>query len=382
MLGKFLKLFICFALAIPLTSCNEKAFRNINKEPAINNSNEYISTTTANKVFEKINIQNKFTDSKDYTYPSNYTFTPNTLIENKLIGEADEFAKPGIKHLGIYDLSTERIEIIKQIDDTSAYKSLMILDFKDNNILFEEFDYEKRESKFYFGNIQDKNFKLLEHKTNVPQIHQSQGIIYEQDVIVSLYNEETNNYELNYYEIKENKKQTIEKSNTGFPIIVKKTLYYLTIDNDKKITQLISYDIVTNSKKVIFETKDEKMYLSGLTSNGETLALSMQYEEKAELYILENNELAKIYETTWIESLSFKGNIITWLGDSTIPERERMQYFALDINNNHELINEGGPIILSDNGIVWIEYRKPEAEIPKGESMTNQYSKIKYFKYK
>lgn len=124
------------------------------------------------------------------------------------------------------------------------------------------------------------------------------------------------------------------------------------------------------------------MYLSGLTSNGETLALSMQYEEKAELYILENSELANIYETTWIESLSFKGNIITWLGDSTIPERERMQYFALDINNNQELINEGGPIILSDNGIVWIEYRKPETEIPKGESMTNQYSKIKYFKYK
>ncbi len=382
MFGKFFKLFIIFALAISLISCNKKELSNINNEPAINNSTDYVTISSTNKTYDKINIQEKFKNSKDYTYPSNYTFIPSILKENKLIGEADEFENQGIKHLGIYDLNTEKIEIIKQIDDTSADKSLIILDFKNNNILFEEFDYEKRESKFYFGNIQDKNFKLLENKTNVPQIHQSQGIIYEQNVILSLYNEKTNNYELNYYDIKKDTKQNIEKLNTGFPVIVEKTLYYLTIANDKKITQLISYDITTNSKKVIFETKDEKMYLSGLASNSKKLALSMQYEEKAELYILENKKLEKIYETTWIESLNFKGNFLTWLGDATIPERKRMQYFALDINNNQELINDGGPIILADDGIVWIEYIKPEAEIPKGESMTNQYSKIKYLQYK
>ena len=68
--------------------------------------------------------------------------------------------------------------------------------------------------------------------------------------------------------------------------------------------------------------------------------------------------------------------ILTWL------QIIKMLHLSLKINNIKRFfllhLYDHGPILLSDKGILWIQFKKKDNEIPKGEIYRNENSVMRY----
>ena len=62
--------------------------------------------------------------------------------------------------------------------------------------------------------------------------------------------------------------------------------------------------------------------------------------------------------------------MMTWSGTKTIENRSRPQNYLLDLNTDIHYLYADSDLLLSNNGIAWIDLKKPDNEIAKGQPVS------------
>ena len=86
------------------------------------------------------------------------------------------------------------------------------------------------------------------------------------------------------------------------------------------------------------------------------------------------------FESEWIEAVNIKNGMMTWSGTKTIENRSRPQNYLLDLNTDIHYLYADSDLLLSNNGIAWIDLKKPDNEIAKGQLSINENSQLAYQK--
>jgi len=342
---------------------NDKEYFSIEKKQSINLS-----------ALDTQSLDSLGSSTTDYVYPENIDFIPLLLSsDNILYGEADPTGKRTELYLAAYNLSTRNFEKVCNMKTKSKYTSIGVLDANKKYIVFEESDQENNVSNYYLFDLFSRKREVLHTVKDIPALHYSQAKISDNGIMLNIYDSKTKKYVNKFYDFHERKIKAIENENCGYPVYVNNTWYYLVVNNEKHITQLIKFDYSKMTKKVVYETTENTRYISGLFSDGNNIMLTINNNNITESYKVEllKKRIVYLFESEWIESISINKNFITWLGNATIKDRIRPQYYLVNLDNMVNYINDGGSIFLSTSGIVWINYKMPDKDILKGEVYKN-----------
>ena len=148
------------------------------------------------------------------------------------------------------------------------------------------------------------------------------------------------------------------------------------------ITQLIQYDMRTKTKTVIYETTGLENCMIGLYGDANNLILMINNNSLTKVYKVdvEKDKIFYYFEGEWIEAVNIKNGMMTWSGTKTIENRSRPQNYLLDLNTDIHYLYADSDLLLSNNGIAWIDLKKPDNEIAKGQLSINENSQLAYQK--
>ncbi|MEG0823347.1 MAG: hypothetical protein RSG07_02455 [Erysipelotrichaceae bacterium] len=354
---------------------------NYDKIEIEDNINNYLSLNDSSNAL----IQNKYSDdpfekAMELKYPKDINFVPAYLNDqNYLFGEIDLSNDRTDIGIGSYNLEKNEFRILEKIHMKSKYASIGIVIATDKAVIYEETDQQNGVSDFYLYDLTLKKSIKLHSIKEIPPIHYSNADSNNFGIMLNFYTKDGYN---NYFYSYDNKELVkIENENCGFPVYCNNLWYYVLIDNKKKTTELIEFDMINSNKRVLYKTVEKNNYISGVYSNGIELFLLMQNGEFKDIYEvdLKNKTMNIKFKDSWIESLVLNQNFMSWLGKNELPDRKRPQFHFINLNEFSTVSNEDGKIFLSNNGIAKINYKKSDVEIPKGKIYMNDNSSI-YFK--
>lgn len=351
-----------------------------------NESQSYMNITPVkeNKYeeFSKKSIDSLLNNSVVISYPNDTYFVPTYLDnEHRLIGQTS--TNDENVFLTIHNLSTLEFKKIKKADGTKGYTSIRVIYSDKDYLMFEELDQKLQKSNLMIYRYKNGETFNITTICDIPPISYSQATKMEDGLILNLYNSETKMYSNYIYTFSNNSLKIIEDENCGFPIYQNKKIFYVLIDNQNSITKLVEYNVKNGKKEILYETKGQESYISGMYCDGNEIYMTLHSEMKEDWYFVDlETELLKYeFTTDLIESVQFKNGYLSWVGSPKIENRIRLEYFLC--NSNHEVtyINDNGMILLSDNGLVCITYKKQDVEIPKGEMYLDENTYISFFTF-
>ena len=112
-------------------------------------------------------------------------------------------------------------------------------------------------------------------------------------------------------------------------------------------------------------------------TNGHNL-LYLVANNKDASFTFENKNHKKIFSTSQAETSIYRNIYFTYMGERRSEERVKSQYYLWDLRHRIHYLYDHGPILLSDKGILWIQFKKKDSEIPKGEIYRNENSAMRY----
>lgn len=392
---KINKSFLAIILTAYLLGC--KSDTPIMNESKLLEGNSYINHEIEHEVYFTINktsskivldllnesIEKLFVSQKALEFSENYSFIPLLLSEdNILYGEGDESSDRSKLFLGAYNLENGEFEKLFPIKTDSKYASIGVIVASNEYVVYEESDQENNISYYYLYDKNIDDVSLLYSISNIPVLHYTQVYVADDGIMFNFYDSDTTFYKNVFYTFDNKSLSIIENENCGFPVKFNDLWYYIRINNDQKITQLIEFDMKALTKKVVYETLNQDQYLIGVYSNQKNVYVLIRENQTNCLYKIDfdNHKFDYLFESEWIESVAINNSYISWLGTNTIANRIRPQYHLYDLKKNCIYRNNGGPVYLSENGIAWIKYKKNDAEIKKGELYNNKNTQIVFEK--
>lgn len=334
--------------------------------------------------FESLSMDDAFNEYQSIHYPENVNFTPTALNENAILfGEAYDLDDITKKYLASYDLNTKEFRTLKEIRPESEQVVIGLVNVNTDMVIFQEYDYTQATAQYYLYDLITNTTKELHQIKEVGAIHYTDATFYNEFILLNFSDPQNNCYKTMVYSLLDESMSIIEEENSGSPVIYGDLCYYIRIDNEHTKTQLIAFDMRKNTKEVLYETNTADEFLFGLNANDEHFYLFMMNQGITQCYSVdtENREFHYKFEGSWIESVQLKNHSMSWLGEPTLEHRIKAQYYLMYIEQEIQIIHDGGPILLSDNGFVWIEYLKEEDDIVKGETYRNENSEIRYQSY-
>lgn len=312
--------------------------------------------------------------SEVFTYPSDGYFTPLFLSwDDTLLGTltADETV------LTSCNLETGEYTNIQPPRDVS-YTAIGIPYGDENGIIYECYDQNMGTTAYYYYDKSTEKNVLIKEICSIPPVHFCQVYASGQEMMLNLYNEQTGYYSNWMYTAKENKLSLVEENNCGYPVFVNGYWYWIAIDKQKHETSLIRYD--GTDKEQLLTITGEDRYLSGLYSDGAYTVLLVHNNDTNECYLIDFAEGATTYlfEDSWMESVRVQNGKMRWLGEAKSEGRIRPQYYLYDLKERIHYEYTDGSLFLNDHGIAWIEYKKSDTEITKGNMYNNEYTRICY----
>ncbi|MBF0580310.1 hypothetical protein IM774_11135 [Erysipelotrichaceae bacterium RD49] len=380
-LGIILTLALCGCqdnLSLSSENLPSKNSQNTNMETSSNETKALSEVTVippSTSDYDQAPISSLFIDSKRYEYPHNTNFIPTYLSENNILyGEGDESSDRTALFLAAYDLNSGEFKKIADIKSKSEQTSIGIISANKDLIIYEESDQSNNISRYYLYDLKNNSTKEIYLITNIPALHYTQAVISTNGIMFNFYNPDNAFYTNQFYSFQDGDFTTIENDNCGFPIECNGLWYYIKIDNQNLVTQLIEFDLTTQNKTILYETKDGNNYISGLYSNGTEIFITVNKENNICLgqVDLEKHQIEYLLESDWIESIQVNEDYISWLGSNTLSDRIRPQYYLYDIEKGILYQNDGGTIFLANDSMVWVEYKKKDSEIKKGEIYQNK----------
>lgn len=173
-----------------------------------------------------------------------------------------------------------------------------------------------------------------------------------------------------------------ESRNSANPVAVDDKIYYITIDNEKLRTSLMCFDSGNNTYQTLDETTQGSKYYSGLYTNGKDVIVSKNISGETQLSMMDDNKVeTSFFSSNWIETLEYQDNYISYIGEKRDEERIKPQYYLMDIENKIDYIYDDGIILLSERGILWVDFKKEKSKIEKGQVFTNDNSIMKFYQF-
>lgn len=375
----------CLVISGCVQNKNNNARETISSFQYIDKKENYFTLKNNKEEFyERQEIEDYYVNKKELLYPLNYEFTIFKLVSNKfLIGEARQITKLNNRFLAIYNIKTQELKNIIKLEsikdnNVEVNVKVSVLYADENNILYKTF--YKGINKYYIYDFTSQKEKLFLTRENVPEVSFDQAMVTKDYIVISILNIETQKYELKYYNLDDLIEQTITSNNSGFPTLFNDKLYYLEIDNIEKKTELIEIDFEKNEKNVKYKTITENNYITFLAAEEDKLLIGLREEDITKVYIVDKNSKDALlkYKANWIETPQIANNKLAYLGDKRDEHRLRMQYYLIDFINNKDINNTGGPIYLTKEAVVWLNYKVEDRKIPRGRLFTNDYTSIYY----
>lgn len=345
----------------------------------IENKGKSVTHSDKEVLFTEKNADELLRDSMMVSYPPGKNFVATGLNDDGIaFGESYDEGNESQNYLASLNLKTNNFTKIKVAEKTSDIVSF-IINYVDNDyLIFEEFDQINQNSIYYLWDIRKQGLITLMDSRHVTPVHQTQVTRKDSLFYISYYIDDSQ-YQLEVFDISDGSHHVIEKNNSGSPVIYRENLNYLVIDNQNLITQVVRYDLKSNRKTSLEETKGDDYY-SGLISNGSDL-LYLLTDSYGKTSFLDSNK-ENLFSTSNVENPSYKNSFVTYMGERRGEERVKSQYYLLDMKNKINYLYDGGPILISNKGILWIDFKKPDNEIPKGGIYRPENSIMRYLEWK
>lgn len=385
--GKLLTVFITVCVIFTINGCDAKKKKENKQSDA---KTAMLQTKDVDKydlkdttTFKTENADVLLKNSKELPHSDNVTFTPLALNDqNEVFGES-------VKH-------NEKVALVMLNINTGIYKELFLAEkgttigvsSANNDYVFFTVDYpQKGKTVYYCMNINDSTTKVISKSPYYSIVAVPQMALVNHTAYISLptSNDKTDklNYPLVCYNMKNDKQEVIEEGTTGYPVILNNELYYIRIDNKKKTTYIIQYDLQTKKKKILAQGNEKDGYFYNLVTDGESLVVQLNYMNNInDFYKLEKNP-AKLIPYFQADASSFEGfnGYFTWVGSRENDEQIRKPYTLFDSKKNIVYKYNGSLIYVSNKGVLWVKYTKKENEIPKGEIFTKDNSVLMWHSF-
>lgn len=389
MFGRKLLLGCVFVLVIGLSGCQKEVISDLPNDTEIigtdsNYVNDYfelveggIKTTSD---FVSVSSDDLLNVNLVHNWPEGIYFTPLYLSEAGVVyGEADASNNRSELYLASYDMNKGEFKEIKRIDSDSLYASIKVILVTDEFILFEEYDQAIGVAQYYYYDLKNDTYEDFHRIENIPP-HTTDAVLTEDGIMLNMYDETLQHYVITFYSFDTKEFNIIEDKNSGYPVYYKNQWYYLRVDNETFITQLVAYETETKSKKVIYETEGQNMFMFGLYGDENNLLLVMENDSIEKVYKvdIENKKIGYFFEDEWIESIVIKNGLMSWTGTTTIENRIRPQIYLLDLDSEMQYLYTDNILLLANHGIAWVDLNKSDIEVGKGQIFINESSQLAY----
>lgn len=153
-------------------------------------------------------------------------------------------------------------------------------------------------------------------------------------------------------------------------------IYYLWKIKDKSLTTLIDRRPIGTVPVTQVARSNQKLFIN--YEVGDSLYQIEEFDlETGTHHTIESENSG--FPTVFKDHLYYVQNIyLTYMGERRSEERVKSQYYLWDLRHQIHYLYDHGPILLSDKGILWIQFKKKDSEIPKGEIYRNEYSVMRY----
>ena len=366
-----------YIVLLLLTGCSNRDNASLSSNSTETKTNQ-ISDATA---FKTVASEELLKPSIKISYPEGVYFTPTYLTDDSLvIGEAYDMNNQSENYLAVLNIKDRSFKKIKYVDKTSEIVTIIVNYADKDYIIFEEFDQVNRKSIYFIFNLREGDYKIIHSVLNVNPIHYTQIARQGNKLYMNMFYKSDIYRTYSFYLLSGNMK-VIEKENSSHPIYFNGNVYYILIDNSHQITKIIKYNEHDELKKEVKELSRKDNFYNGLFSNDKNVIIS-EYKLGINYLSLGNIETEKqFFSSNWIETLDYKGNYITFLGDRIDKDRVRPQYYLFDLKKMINYNYDDGIILLSKTGIFWVDFLKDEKEIEKGQIFTNDNSVMRYLAF-
>lgn len=390
---KIVALGCIFVLSLNIIGCQKETTNDLENneevivEPKdINDVNNYFeikeSSIKSINDFVTVSSDELLHDYLAFDWIDGIYFTPLYLSEAGIVyGEADASDNRSELYLASYDMNTGEFRNIKGLNNGSLYSSVKINLVTDEFILFEEYDQAKGIAQYYLYDLKNDTYEEFHKIENIPP-HTTDAVLSENGIMLSIYDESSQHYIITFYSFDTKEFEILEDKNSGYPVYYRDKWYYLRVDNETFITQLVEYEAETKIKNVIYETKGQNKFLFGLYCDENNLLLVMENDSIEKVYKVdvENKEINYFFEDEWIESIVIKNGLMSWIGTVTIENRIRPQVYLLDLDSGIQYLYTDNILLLANNGIAWVNLNKSDDEVGKGLIFINENSQLAYKK--
>lgn len=370
-------LFLIYIVLLLLTGCSNRDNASLSSNSTETKTNQ-ISDATA---FKTVASEELLKPSIKISYPEGVYFTPTYLTDDSLvIGEAYDMNNQSENYLAVLNIKDRSFKKIKYVDKTSEIVTIIVNYADKDYIIFEEFDQVNRKSIYFIFNLREGDYKIIHSVLNVNPIHYTQIARQGNKLYMNMFYK-SDIYRTYSFDLLSGNMKVIEKENSSHPIYFNGNVYYILIDNSHQITKIIKYNEHDELKKEVKELSRKDNFYNGLFSNDKNVIIS-EYKLEINYLSLGNIETEKqFFSSNWIETLDYKGNYITFLGDRIDKDRVRPQYYLFDLKKMINYNYDDGIILLSKTGIFWVDFLKDEKEIEKGQIFTNDNSVMRYLAF-
>ena len=83
----------------------------------------------------------------------------------------------------------------------------------------------------------------------------------------------------------------------------------------------------------------------------------------------ENKTIKRYFSTSQAETSIYRNIYLTYMGERRSEERVKSQYYLWDLKHRIHYLYDHGPILLSDKGILWIQFKRRIVRFQKVKSI-------------
>lgn len=366
MLGKILKIILIFLTTLGIYACKQNNSIPLEEVEQVQFKNEPSS--------------NLLKESKILSYSDTFYFVPTFLGNDKFVyGYSMDEEKKKSSLISLNSTNNE-YSIIKSVDFNENPVTFGTYYADKNYVIFNEYHYEGQISKYFLWSKRDNNFLEILSISGVPPLHFTEISKWD-NMFIIITSDSSGDYPIVSYNVDSKELNSIETNNSGFPVVIDDTLYYILLDNKQGTTSIINYDLITFKKSELSKTNGRDEFYNGLYLNGKELISVKQTPEGVAFYKGYGDNSKRLFLSDYSESVSVYNGFLSFLGNNRTSNDGRLQYYLYDLNKKINYSYDGNVLYLSDIGIFWVEYLVPESEIANGGVFSKENSRMRFFEF-
>lgn len=324
-------------------------------------------------------------DSISLPFPDNEMFTTSHFADSGLLfGEINK--SDNERMLAQLNVDTGEYTILKEIGNSH----LNVIASSEKYIFYLEVEYSANYASasfsLYIMDLVKQQSTMIFELDETSSIFKVDGTFYD-DYLFYIVDEEKDGKqisEVKQYNLTSGSIETLVKGTNDSLVILEDKLFTIHIDNINLKTELYEIDLRNFNQQSLFMTDDNFKWINYLGTDDKDLFIIFRNDQGIELtkFDFSNNKVLTVFENySFIENPKIVNNYMYWLGEPRSEERQKSQYYLYDIENHINVIYDQGPLLISRKGIIWIEFKKNDYDIPKGKIFIPENSEIRYIPF-